>query len=288
MCGVVRAGGGCSPGCGAGQTLPAADFGYTCSACFASYVLRACPKCSNPTYVGIAVARQPWVTCKACGATNTGAKWDRGLVTAGQMASKTNVPSDAVGDANRRVVGGVIIAATGFPPLAQGIGCRLDFNGDRISVLALVEGGSYRNVAALTYSEARLLRIAGRGALVSTKGGGWMGGGFGVKGMVEGALLATALNAATRRTKTSIETFVHFNAGGRELMMLNSEIRPEVLQVNLAPIFARLDDAHAVASPPPPQEGLGLADLEKLAELRDKGLVSEAEFEAKKKQILGL
>lgn len=276
-------------GCGAGQALLAADFGYTCSACFASYVLRACPKCSNPTYIGMVVARQPWVICKACGSTNTWAKWDKGLVTAGQMAAKTKVPPEAVGDADRRIIGGVIIAATGFPPLAQGVGCRLDFNGDQISVFALVEGGSYQRAAALSYSDARLLRIAGRGALTSTKGGGWMGGGFGVKGMVEGALLATALNAATRKTTASIETFVHFNAGSRELMMLNTEVRPEVLQVNLAPIFARLDAAHAgISVPAAQQDGLGLADLEKLAELRDKGIVTQAEFEAKKKQILDL
>jgi hypothetical protein len=32
----------------------------------------------------------------------------------------------------------------------------------------------------------------------------------------------------------------------------------------------------------------GIGDLEKLAELRDKGIVTEEEFQAKKKQILGL
>ncbi len=31
-----------------------------------------------------------------------------------------------------------------------------------------------------------------------------------------------------------------------------------------------------------------LSDLEKLAELRDKGIITEEEFKAKKKQILGL
>jgi hypothetical protein len=31
----------------------------------------------------------------------------------------------------------------------------------------------------------------------------------------------------------------------------------------------------------------GIDDLEKLADLRDKGIISPAEFEAKKKQIMG-
>jgi hypothetical protein len=31
-----------------------------------------------------------------------------------------------------------------------------------------------------------------------------------------------------------------------------------------------------------------LAELEKLGELRDKGIITDAEFEAKKKELLGL
>jgi hypothetical protein len=41
-------------------------------------------------------------------------------------------------------------------------------------------------------------------------------------------------------------------------------------------------------APNPPANSSGLNDLEKLAELRDKGIITPAEFEAKKKQILGL
>ena len=36
------------------------------------------------------------------------------------------------------------------------------------------------------------------------------------------------------------------------------------------------------------QNTSNIGDLEKLAELRDKGVVTEEEFQAKKKQILGL
>ncbi len=38
----------------------------------------------------------------------------------------------------------------------------------------------------------------------------------------------------------------------------------------------------------PDSAGTDLGDLEKLAELRDKGVITEEEFQAKKKQILGL
>ena len=41
-------------------------------------------------------------------------------------------------------------------------------------------------------------------------------------------------------------------------------------------------------SPNPTANDSGINDLEKLADLRDKGIITPTEFEAKKKQILGL
>ena len=41
-------------------------------------------------------------------------------------------------------------------------------------------------------------------------------------------------------------------------------------------------------SPNPTANNSGINDLEKLADLRDKGIITPTEFEAKKKQILGL
>jgi thermostable 8-oxoguanine DNA glycosylase len=38
----------------------------------------------------------------------------------------------------------------------------------------------------------------------------------------------------------------------------------------------------------PPEEPEYLVELEKLAELKEKGVISEEEFEAKKKQLMGL
>ena len=42
------------------------------------------------------------------------------------------------------------------------------------------------------------------------------------------------------------------------------------------------------AAPAPADEASYLAELEKLGELRDKGIITDAEFEAKKKELLGL
>ena len=69
------------------------------------------------------------------------------------------------------------------------------------------------------------------------------------------------------------------------------------LNIQSAPLTdedqAALGAAPAQAAPapaaPPPSEGPSyLEELEKLGELRDKGIITDAEFEAKKKELLGL
>jgi hypothetical protein len=60
--------------------------------------------------------------------------------------------------------------------------------------------------------------------------------------------------------------------------------------------FERKEEEPAEAAPAPaagasaaaPEEPGYMAELERLAKLRDQGIVSEEEFEAKKKQILGI
>jgi hypothetical protein len=47
-------------------------------------------------------------------------------------------------------------------------------------------------------------------------------------------------------------------------------------------------DQQAVARPPELPKGSSIDELEKLASLREKGIITDVEFEAKKKQILGL
>lgn len=214
-------------GCGGGVVVPAPESAYSCSGCGGSFFIRACPYCAKVVHARTSLAGRK-VKCPACHRQFAWAKLR--IVAAGETASKDVELQSRIADPDHRAVNGVAVAVSGFPPITQGMGCRLDFGKEGISVMALVVGGSYKSVAWLPYPEARLLRIAGRGALTTTRGGGWMGGGFGVGGLIEGALLAGALNAATRRTSSPIETFVHLNAGAKELMMLNSTITPDVLR----------------------------------------------------------
>jgi hypothetical protein len=53
-------------------------------------------------------------------------------------------------------------------------------------------------------------------------------------------------------------------------------------------IIADEGSAAPAGAPAAPEEESYLDELEKLADLRDKGVISEEEYEAKKKQLLGL
>jgi hypothetical protein len=48
------------------------------------------------------------------------------------------------------------------------------------------------------------------------------------------------------------------------------------------------EEAPVEAAPAAPQEASYIAELEQLSQLRDQGVISSEEFEAKKKQLLGI
>ena len=69
---------------------------------------------------------------------------------------------------------------------------------------------------------------------------------------------------------------------------LNMVLAPQSqVLMNQAKLTEFMDLVKSFA-PNPAANNTGLNDLEKLADLRDKGIITPADFEAKKKQILGL
>jgi hypothetical protein len=56
----------------------------------------------------------------------------------------------------------------------------------------------------------------------------------------------------------------------------------------LAPALSKVQQGKAVPVASQPMAGLPTDELEKLAELKEKGILTEEEFAAKKKQLLGL
>jgi hypothetical protein len=109
--------------------------------------------------------------------------------------------------------------------------------------------GSYEVVQTVQYESVDFVQISGSGATTITTDAGLIGGGFGVKGAVEGILAASVINALTRRTTTTIEAIVYLKAGPSEVLLNTSTFTPAVLQVMLAPSFTRIEQARTGNNP---------------------------------------
>jgi Short C-terminal domain len=145
-------------------------------------------------------------------------------------------------------------------------------------------------LAEVLYSEVEDVEIGGPG-LVKT-GGGFVGGGFGAKGAIEGMAIAAVLNGLT--TRTSITTIVRIQGTGCELFLLHTRVTPEQVRIELsrplgairsarAPDVAGVIQHQASARSPSPVE-----ELAKLAEMLEKGLLTREEFDLMKAKLLGL
>jgi hypothetical protein len=84
--------------------------------------------------------------------------------------------------------------------------------------------------AAVPYSEVEDIEIGGPGLVKS--GGGFIGGGFGAIGALEGMAIASVLNALT--TRTSITTIVRIQGTSCELFLLHTRSTPEQLRIQMS------------------------------------------------------
>ena len=122
-------------------------------------------------------------------------------------------------------------------PLSPGDLATLSFDTAALSI-HLSDGASF----SVPYVELASIDISGPGT--TTKGGGFIGGGFGVEGALEGMAIATVLNALTTRSK--VHTFVSLTTNIGELHLHYGGMEPGALRIALAPVYAilrRLDPA---------------------------------------------
>jgi hypothetical protein len=139
-------------------------------------------------------------------------------------------------DPGRRRIDGSILSLTGVSGIATG-GCTLIF--DRESVTVMI--GNESNQLRLNYSDVTSLQITGRGELVTTSGGGWMGGGFGARGIIEGVALSTVLNKLTTTKTHHIETIVNLNWNSGSVTLLNTSLPPGQWASLLSSVVQRIE-----------------------------------------------
>lgn len=117
-----------------------------------------------------------------------------------------------------------------------GYGLKTDIEPGSDCVVTFKNSGIQLNESFFPWSDLIDISIGGPG--VYQTGGGWFGGGFGVKGALEGALFATVMNSLTTKTHTS--TVIRIIFKDAELNIHTSVVSPEKLDIAISPLRAFL------------------------------------------------
>ena len=144
------------------------------------------------------------------------------------------------------------------------------------------QGGS--SIWTQTFEGLKGIQITGEG-LYQT-GGGWIGGGFGISGALQGAAFASVMNALTTRTHN--DCYFRFVYPGTDATFQVLSHTPRDLEIALSGVRNWLETRNPVSasSAQAISSTSRVEQLEKLHQLFEKGILSEAEYKAEKKRIL--
>lgn len=282
--------------CGAGGVYRLETTDRHCAQCGSVSLYRRCLRCKKILIIGPNLVNVPRWKCLGCGKEAASYRWPpvaMGELTAAKqdyvdLYREMGVPlHDALSDPDRRKVDGALLQADGISGIATG-GVTVFFDREVATLMI----GTMANRRSIRYSDLSILQFAGRGAFTTQSGGGWVGGGFGLQGAFEGALLAGVMNKLSTVTRTHIETIVTLGWETGTVVLLNSLYAPEQMASFLQPVVRRIEAANvargkptvALAKPSTPD----LAEkLQQLASLHASGALTDAEFSAAKARLLG-
>lgn len=174
----------------------------------------------------------------------------------------------------------LVIDGAGWAPPIGSIGNLAIYDDD-------FEIGTAGGQSRVPLSEITEVRVDGQGV---TTGGGFIGGGFGVKGATEGMLVASVLNALTTKRRQWVTIALGSPSGWVEVRLENFDlvIVRQALRVLADRAVANLQarSAHPVAEADvAPSDDL-VTKLERLARLKDSGALTDVQFDAAKDRLL--
>jgi Short C-terminal domain len=161
---------------------------------------------------------------------------------------------------------------------------RLERSAIEFTTADVVIKASYGHVDVIPFGQVRELQVTGRTEL---------GTDAEVSRGARGALGAISpLTAAAGRKSTHIDTALRIACATSEYVFVSQAMDSNHLTRLLEPVKARIREVEAAPPPPPPVPTLSLSssvadELTKLAQLRDGGMLSDAEFATAKARLLG-
>lgn len=189
---------------------------------------------------------------------------------------------------------------SGTDPLAKGQLCDVRFLSDKVVVSAR---GSADAILEMPYRDLESVDITGSGSsrsgselLVVVLVLGLLGALLGLlilgfAGFILGALLFGLIGAMVGSSLSKIETNVRIRGHDAEYYFLNTQKRPEALQIELSVALRAIEKARA-AQPANPDDGADSASqpiseqLSRLASLLQQGLITRDEFEHLKSRLI--
>jgi hypothetical protein len=253
-----------------------------CPTCEHGYGLRPCEHCGAVNQVVMNGGRSgPWV-CVFCRIKNPALPLiGLGTATVAQRAMELEKRGVEPGLDELKMVGGfTIVGGNGFGLKPSSV-CSVLTRPDAAYVHVEIGEGRGRAVT-IPYDVMTALDVAG-GA--KTTGRAFIGGGFGLQGVLEGMLVAAALNQAMKRT--TMNTGMHIGATNGEILLHHGSLDSQAIRRTLSPLWTRWEAAKRSSTTPsaqPVDDHVQL--LARLGELRDAGVLTEEEFAAKKAEIL--
>ena len=157
---------------------------------------------------------------------------------------------------------------------------------NELLALSLTQSISSGVALEIPATALRAVEFSGPGKV--TQGGRFFGGGFGLVGAAEGLVVASVLNRLTRRT--SIHTLIRCEATDLELFFFHGDETPDALRMRLSNVLAMIRQQGEIPKAlavPPTAHAVDIPDqIRKLAVLRDQGILTDHEFQAKKAELL--
>ena len=137
------------------------------------------------------------------------------------------------------------------------------------------------------YPLSDLVSLEFGGPGLQVHGGGFIGGGFGLKGAAEGIIAAELLNRLT--TKTTVNSQINIVLKSRGLMLHSSRATPEILRIKFLAATGRIaamQQPQPGATPASERPKDTVSELERLYTLHKSGALTADEYNLAKAKLL--
>jgi hypothetical protein len=259
------------PKCKARAQLSGDAAELRCRGCSAHFRFVLCSSCGSTAQVGATLGRGPPWSCPSCETKSTLPVFGQpSFGSAAEIYRQLSTKGLLSDDPDKRTLGGfTMIGGNGYDIPVKSV-CSVNCTPTDVRIVI----AGLHDALALPYEALTAVELSG-GA--QTSGGGFIGGGFGATGAIEGMAIASVLNALSR--KTTINTVLRVATGQGELFLHHGSVTPAIMRNTLSPLFTRFEASRATPVARAPAED-PTTQLERLVRLRDAGALSEDEFQA--------